>query len=305
MRIAFVTTDLATVNEVDQDQPLQEAACAAAGIDLELVAWQKRDVDWAAYDLVVLRSPWDYSQRLAEFSAWLDRVDGVARLHNPPAVIRWNLDKRYLRDLGAAGVPVIDTEFHDSEAAVAAALRSRGSAEVVIKPNVSAGSRHTGRFAADDAKALALARTILAEGKSVMLQPCARSVAAEGEVSLVYFDGQLSYAFRKGAILATGGGLLGGGYRETITAARASNEQLAVAAAASAAAEQLCAKRFGVVPPLLYARFDIVRLDDGREALLEAELFEPSFFLIVDAGAAERFRLALERRVLRETRARS
>lgn len=228
MRIAFVTTSWDRVRDDDTDRPLHDCACAANGITLDHVPWWQPAVDWARYDLVVLRSPWDYSERLGAFAAWLDAVDGVAQLHNPAVVVRWNLDKRYLLDLEAYGVPVVSTEFLADLDAVEGALRQRRGAEVVLKPNVSAGSRHTGRFAADAPAARVLARTILEESKLVMLQPCATSVAAIGEVSLVYFDGVVSHAFRKGPILAPGGGLLGGSYRERIESVEPSPEQRAL-----------------------------------------------------------------------------
>ena len=298
MHAAFVTTDWDRVRHEDQDRPLHDHAWAAAGHTLDHVPWWDPSADWAAYDVVVVRSPWDYSERLEEFLVWLDRIDGHVRLHNPASVIRWNLDKRYLHDLDGAGVPVIATAFFAELPPLESALAAYVGDEIVLKPNVSAGSRHTGRFAADDPRALALARTILAEHKLVMLQPCAGSVAEIGEVSLVYFDGKLSHAFRKGPILAAGGGLLGGGYAETITAETPTPEQLQVAATASAAVERVGRERLGLGAPLLYARYDLVRLDDETHALLEAELFEPSFFLAVDPVAAERFRDAVVRRAL-------
>ena len=47
-----------------------------------------------------------------EFLAW---VDGLAAagvpVVNAPAHLRWNLDKRYLRDLEAAGVPTVPTSW--------------------------------------------------------------------------------------------------------------------------------------------------------------------------------------------------
>lgn len=298
MRVAFVTTDWERVRNEDQDRELHDRAWAAAGEAIDHVAWWDRSVEWNAYDLVVIRSPWDYSERIDEFLTWLDGLGSDVRLHNPAAVVRWNLDKRYLADLEARDVPVIHTKFLDSEADVEEALFRYGDAEIVLKPNVSAGSRHTGRFVATNELALDLARTILREGKSVMLQPCAKSVADVGEVSLVYFDGHFSHAFRKGPILAPGGGLLGGGYRETITPVEPSSSQRRVAEAASVATTEYSRHNLGVHDPLLYARYDLIELDDGSTALLEAELFEPSFFLSVADGAAERFRDAVMRRSL-------
>jgi len=296
VRVAYVTTDLERVGHEDVDRPFHERAAAAAGLGLEHPCWGDPDVDWDAYDLVVLRSPWDYTTRQREFLEWLDRVESLAAVHNPPSLVRWNLDKHYLADLAEAGVPVIPTAFADSEAEVVSTLRSHHGDPIVVKPSISAGSRNTGRFAADAPGALALARTILAEGLSVMIQPFARSVDEEGELALVHFDGTFGHAFRKGAMLAPGGGLRGGEYRENVQPAQPSEEQLAAGRAVEAAVHRLCRDRFGVSAPLLYARYDLVTLDDGSPALLEAELFEPCFFLHVAPDSARLLADAVLRR---------
>jgi glutathione synthase/RimK-type ligase-like ATP-grasp enzyme len=296
VRVAYVTTDLERVGHEDVDRPFHERAAPGAGLALEHPHWGDPRVDWAAYDLLVLRSPWDYSTRRHDFLAWLDRVETLAPLHNPPAVVRWNLDKHYLADLATAGVPVIPTVFADSEAQVAAALRRHEADAVVVKPSVSAGSRNTGRFAAQAPGARTLARTILAEGLAVMIQPFARSVDEEGETSLVHFDGAFGHAFRKGAMLAQGGGLRGTGYRENISPASPTAAQRDVARSAELAVRRLCRERFDISDPLLYARFDLVTLDDGSAALLEAELFEPCFFLQVAPDSAQLLADAVRRR---------
>lgn len=296
MRVAYVTTDLERIGLEDPDRAYHGPAAEAAGLALDHPRWGDPAVDWATYDLVVLRSPWDYTTRQRAFLAWLDRVERLAPVHNPPAVVRWNLDKHYLADLAAAGVPVIPTAFADDEDAVEAALRAHGDAPVVVKPSVSAGSRHTGRFAADAPAARALARTILAEGRSVMVQPFARSVDDEGEMALVHVDGSFGHAFRKGAMLAEDGGLRGGGHRENVHPATPTPAQRAAARAVEAAAAVLCRERFGVRDPLLYARYDLVTLDDGSPALLEAELFEPCFFLQVAPASARLLAEAVLRR---------
>jgi hypothetical protein len=296
VRVAYVTTDLDRVGHEDVDRPFHERAAGPADLVLEHPCWGDPSVDWAAYDLLVLRSPWDYTTRQREFLAWLDRVESLAPVHNPPAVVRWNLDKHYLAELAEAGVPVIRTAFADSEAEVVATLRSHGGDPVVVKPSVSAGSRNTGRFAADAPGALDLARTILAEELSVMIQPFARSVDEDGEISLVLFDGRFGHAFRKGAMLAAGGGLRGGSYRENISPASPTAAQREVARSAELAVRRLCGERFGVTAPLLYARYDLVTLDDGSPALLEAELFEPCFFLHVAPDSARLLAEAVRRR---------
>lgn len=295
MRIAFVTTELGRVHQ-DVDRPFHERSFAGSGATLEFPSWRDPGVDWSGYDLAVIRSTWDYVGARAEFAAWLGRAARAVPIHNPEAVIRWNLDKRYLRDLAERGVPTIPTRFAETREAVEAALERHGDAEVVVKPVVSAGSRHTGRFRADDPAARALAQTIRAEGLAVMVQPFATSVAEGGELAVVCFDGEPAHAFRKGPLLASGGGLLGGTYQERIRREEPDEAHRRAAAACAEAVRAHCAERLGVDRPLLYARYDLVRLDDGSPALLEAELFEPAFFLNVRPEAADPFRDAVLRR---------
>ncbi len=304
MRIAFVSTSGDRVVAEDLDRPHHARACAAAGLDLEHPSWRDASVDWGAYDLLVLRSPWDYAEHVAAFTSWLAKVEATGRVHNPPPVVRWNLDKRYLAELRERGVPVIPTRYAASLEEVGAALAEATTPEVVVKPVVSAGSRNTGRFTPADPAARELGRRILGEAREVMVQPFAASVAHAGEVSLVLFDGELSHAFHKGPLLAPGGGLLGGRYQEKVSPIEASPGQREVARCAGAAVREIGRERFGITEPLLYARFDVIELDDGSPALLEAELFEPSFFLFTGAGSAERFAAAVERRARAARRAR-
>src|SRR3954454_277856 len=94
---------------LDDDGPLLLAALSAAGVDARPEVWDDARVDWSSYDAVVVRSTWDYSWRLAEFLAWADATAAVTTLCNPAPVLHWNTDKRYLREIDAAGVPVVRT----------------------------------------------------------------------------------------------------------------------------------------------------------------------------------------------------
>jgi hypothetical protein len=89
------------------DHPLRDDL-RAAGIEVDVLTWDDPRADWAAYDLVVIRSPWDYPARRDEFVAWASRVP---RLLNPADIIAWNTDKHYLRELAAVGIPVTPTDF--------------------------------------------------------------------------------------------------------------------------------------------------------------------------------------------------
>lgn len=295
MRVAFVTTaDVGAVHD-DVDIPLQRAAFADAGHELLEWAWEDEDVAWDAADVVVIRSPWNWTRHVDAFRRWLDRVESIP-LHNPAAVVRWNLDKRYLADLAALGVPIVPTTFVSSADDIDAVLASCGTAEVVIKPTVSAGSRLTGRFAADDRAAHDLCLAILDDHNEAMVQPHVASVAVDGEVGTVCFDGVVSHSFRKGPLLALGGGFVTGDYEERIAPHTLAHDERGVVDHVLDALSTICTQRAFTDEPLLYARIDTVRLDDGSVALLELEVFEPCFFLEVDPGSANRFVRAVEER---------
>jgi hypothetical protein len=109
--VAFVTTAPEVLGHEDVDRPLYEAAFARAGLALDHRVWWDPDVRWDRYDLVVVRSPWDYVERVGEYRRWLRSMDQLGTLRNPAAVVEWNLDKRYLTELGSAGVAVIPTRI--------------------------------------------------------------------------------------------------------------------------------------------------------------------------------------------------
>ncbi|MCC5954081.1 MAG: hypothetical protein JJU45_18445 [Acidimicrobiia bacterium] len=309
VHIAFVTSERPQVLADDVDRPLHEAAAARRGWHLEHTSWWDPTVDWAAFDLVVVRSVWDYVEQTAAFRSWLEALPSEVHLHNPRPLVQWNMDKRYLGDLSAAGADVVPTAVATDETTLAGALDAATEppwtlgggerSQVVVKPTVSAGSRRTGRFDAGDERATALGREILAAGGQVLVQPAVPSVATEGEVAVVCFAGEVSHVVRKGPMLASGGGLLGGAYHERLTKLSSDDPaaRTAVHAAqqAMAAVDAVAGKRWPteVALPLLYARYDVVTLPDGAVVVLEAELFEPAFYLPVVPAAAERFADAL------------
>jgi glutathione synthase/RimK-type ligase-like ATP-grasp enzyme len=296
--VAFATAPAERLGPNDTDRPHHETAARAAGVELDHVVWSDPDAPWSSYDLVVVRSTWDYLDHLEAFGDWLGRMGALGTLHNPAPVVRWNLDKRYLVELAASGVPVIPTRVCEDAASVAAALESTAGpgGEVVVKPVVSAGSQSTGRFASGDPAAAGLAHEILAGGTAVLVQPAVASVATKGEVATLVFGGTVSHTVRKAPVLALGGGLVGGTYTERVAPEELTPGRRAVVEATSAAVAQVVADRFGVHEPLLYARIDLVTLDDGSDGVLEVELAEPTFFLDVAPEAAARFAALVARR---------
>lgn len=292
-RLALVTA-IATAAQ-DDDLPLLHAACLARGLRAEIRAWDDPSVAWARYDAVLLRSPWDYTERFDEFASWCEQVDATTRLLNPWPVLRWNTDKHYLADLAARGVPVVPTAFVEPEMDPLPALQEfllahADAEEFVVKPTISAGSRDTQRYARSQEFAAANhIAGLLDEGRSAMLQPYLASVDRDGETALMHFNGVFSHAIRKGAMLQREDAL---NLRavERINAREAGEDERAVALHALTATTA----RLDLEEPLLYARVDLIRDGEGRPQLLELELCEPSLFFAHAEGSADRFAQVLE-----------
>lgn len=284
---------LATCRELptgDEDSPVLLSACAGAGLDAEWRVWDDPATDWASYDLVVIRATWDYVPRRDDFTAWLA---SVPRLANPAAVIGWNLDKTYLRELAAAGVPVVPTRW-----LVPGDAPDDGPwDDVVVKPTVSAGARDTARYAPGDGdRARAHAVRLLDVGRAVMVQPYLAGVDVAGETGVVHVGGAYSHGFRKGALLAPGDSAdVEGLFRpEEIHPREPSAAELDLA-------ERVLAAVPGGPEQLLYARVDLLPGPDGEPVLIEVELTEPSLFLTGMPGAADRFAAAIRAAVVPAT----
>jgi O-ureido-D-serine cyclo-ligase len=293
MKVALVTAIAAFA--LDNDLPPLAEALVRAGMQPTVVAWDDPTVSWSRFDLAVLRSPWDYTQRLEEFLAWAARIGGQTLLLNPLEVIRHNTDKHYLADLARQGIAVVPSVFvepgEDAAAALLAFLgRFPDAAEFVVKPAVGAGSRDAQRHASEgQAAALAHVQRLLDERRSVLLQPYLASVDKEGETALMFFDGQFSHAIRKGPLLQRDEGPTRALFApEKITARQPGKDELALAEATLAALPH---------PPLAYARVDLIRATDGSPRVLELELTEPSLFFVHGDGAADRLAAALLRRM--------
>ncbi|ASO19996.1 glutathione synthase/RimK-type ligase-like ATP-grasp enzyme [Actinoalloteichus hoggarensis] len=266
------------------------AAFAEQGISASWAPWDDTDIDFAAADLVLLRSPWDYMRRLDEFLAW---CDSLPRLANPASVVRWNTDKRYLVALAEAGVAVVPGSV------VPPGERPAWPAtEFVIKPTVGAGSVEVGRFTPDRrAEAAAHLAALHASGATALLQPYQASVDTEGETALVFFAGVFSHAFHKPAMLDGGPARARASLAdaEVVRPARAGDAHRAVAESALGAAARLLRLRR---QDLLYARVDLIADDTGSPLVLELELSEPLLGLrLTDASARRRLAAAVAARL--------
>jgi len=288
-RIALATCSFHP--DLAEDDQLLRRALTERGVEAVAAVWDDPEVDWSAFDLVVVRSVWDYSLRRDDFVAW---AQGVPRLLNRAAILAWNTDKSYLRELDAAGLPTIPTIWltpGQNLSSRAVHMRMPAHGDFVIKPNVSRGARDTGRYQAGEATSRGLgirhAVELLGDGRDVMIQRYLTSVDSAGESALVYLDGTFSHAVRKGAMLQGPYRGMAGLYKqESMSTREASAAERDVADRVVAfARERLQADFPG--EELLYARVDLVAGEDGAPLVLELEVVEPSLFLAFREGAAD------------------
>jgi hypothetical protein len=282
------------------DWPLVHAALERAGADSLPVVWSDPSADWSSFDLVVASGAWDNIHRPDAFLQWVDRVGvelGVPMV-NSPATLRWNLDKRYLRELEKAGVPVVPTTWvePDDAAGDPVAGLALPASEIVVKPSISGGGHQTARYRpSEQSAARSHVRQLVAAGRVAMIQPYQESVDVSGEHGLVFLAGEFSHAVHKAPMIRRGAGPLDSLIdNQVVTAASASEAELALGRRAVSEAEEL-------LGPTTYARVDMVAGTGGEPFVLELELLDPVLFFPQHPDAAATYARALTERLLETT----
>lgn len=282
MRIALATCEHPIDHDVDFD--FLAPAIRRRGAEASAPVWTDPGVEWSDFDLVVPCSTWDYHRRPEEFRSWISRLAGVGHLENPPATVEWNLDKRYLRELEDAGVPIIPTIWTEpgSEQEIERAVAELGWGDIVLKPVVDLGAERLARV-----ETPLVARILRSLDEPGMAQPFLPSLQTEGEISVLFIEDQVAHALRK--VPARGDFRVQpqyGGRHERIDAP-AEAEAIGRAALAAAPGEPL------------YARVDLVRDREGELRLIELELIEPAFYLDVAPENAQSMARAMLARASR------
>ena len=281
MKIAFVTHS--GLPGLSADDLLAVEELRRRGAEVEPAVWDDPGVRWSAYQRVVIRSCWDYHLRPEAFLGWLDEMERRrAPLWNPASVVRGNVDKAYLADLAAAGLPVVPTvRLEKGEAAdLAGLLDERGWTEAVVKPSVSASAFRTLRVGRGEAGASQEKLTALLASSSALVQPFLPEVQTGGEWSLIFLGGEYSHAVLKKP--------KAGDFRV--------QQELGGSVDSAVPSPELVVQARRVLEtipePWLYARVDGVEIG-GAFTLMELELIEPSLFLVADERAPARFAEAI------------
>jgi glutathione synthase/RimK-type ligase-like ATP-grasp enzyme len=260
---------------------------AAAGIQTEIVDWRSADRDFSKFDLIVLRSCWDYHLRVSEFIDWLQRVAQATPVLNAADTVLWNYNKFYLQEVEALGVEIAPTIFVNDTGRIASSEwhQIRSWNKSVVKPAVSASAHKTWLFESGAVPDEAELKSKM-EGEPFLIQQYIPEIQTEGEISFVYIDGVFSHAVLKR--------VAAGDFRVQKEHG-GSTELFHPDSTLLAQANQIAA----TVPQVrdsLYCRIDAIARG-GKLVLMELELIEPELFSGLAEGAAEKFANAIARRV--------
>jgi glutathione synthase/RimK-type ligase-like ATP-grasp enzyme len=282
--IAYVTAAVDFLDpDPDWDMPGVVAGLRAAGFDVDTPNWDDQSIDWSAYDLVAIRSTWNYAARRDQFVQWAIDVDAVSFLLNPLAVVVDNTDKVYLERFIAAGIPVIATQILRPGVQPDWTIEAFANAQrIVVKPTIGAGA-----IGASMNDSIVEAQAQIAKhhsiGAAVLVQPYLDAVDTDGEVAIVVIDGQVSHAVKKVPALSVGG------HGDALETVEIDDTHAAFVA--------LVAAQIPEWGDLLYARVDVVPDGAGGFELMELELTEPTLFLSMHEGATEKLVDAIARRL--------
>lgn len=283
-RVAFLTLENAADFVIDDALAIDELT--RRGWDAVEVPWSQPGVDWSTFDLVLIRTTWDYQERPAEFLATLAQIDASGtRLENTRGIVEWNIDKQYLRTLERLGVTIVPSVWgHGGDARTFAALFvTLQETEIVVKPTISGGAMDTFRLHTplSDVTLQHLVDTFA--DRDWFAQPFLRTVITEGEYSIFYFGGKLSHAIQK--VPKAGDFRVQEEHGGEISGIPVTPELRRMADSVMTT----------LAPKPFQARIDLVRLDTGKLAVMEVELIEPSLYFRMDERAPANFADALER----------
>ncbi|MFT6873384.1 MAG: glutathione synthase/RimK-type ligase-like ATP-grasp enzyme [Roseivirga sp.] len=252
-------------------------ALKANGHRVTRISWSDPEFNWASTKAVIFRTTWDYFDRFEEWKAWLASTSKLTQMINPYALINWNMDKHYLRDLHDRGINIPATRYIEigEETNLKALYHETGWTDCILKPCVSGASRHTYKLNIDTLQEHEEIFQTLIVKEAMMLQPFQKNVVEKGEVSLMVMGGEFTHAVLK--VAKPGDFRVQDDFGGTVHLYDPSSEEIVFAEKAVAACD----------PQPTYARVDIIRDNNDQLALIELELIEPELWFRLKPEAAQ------------------
>lgn len=252
-------------------------ALKANGHRVTRISWSDPEFNWGSTQTVIFRTTWDYFDRFEEWKEWLASTSKLTQMINPYALINWNMDKHYLRDLNDRGINIPATRYIEigEETNLKALYHETGWTDCILKPCVSGASRHTYKLNIDTLQEHEEIFQTLIVKEAMMLQPFQKNVVEKGEVSLMVMGGEFTHAVLK--VAKPGDFRVQDDFGGTVHLYDPSSEEIAFAEKAVAACD----------PQPTYARVDIIRDNSDQLALIELELIEPELWFRLKPESAQ------------------
>jgi len=184
------------------DDQIAVNALRKIGYEVKPVVWNSPIDSLQEFDLLIVRSPWDYmdnDENKSLFMQWINALEEAGlRVANPAHFMRWLLDKHYLKHLSEEGIAVIPTQYYEKGSSLNLLKHFEKQGQLIVKPCVSAagiGLYHI-KTAAD---AIQYQAEISARMQtcSYMLQDFIQEITSHGEWSLIFMGGKYSHALHK------------------------------------------------------------------------------------------------------------
>ena len=248
-------------------------------VEASVQVWDDERVDWTQFDLIIMKTPWDYVQKIDTFNSWLDKLEHLnVRVLNPIKTIRWNSNKIYLQELQRNKVTIVPTIwFEKTDSLDLANIFDHFNAErIIIKPWISSTARHTYLLTREEATSKTDELKELLKVEALMAQPFLKEVQSVGEYSVLFFNGKYSHTVLKTP--KKGDFRVQYDYGGIINQVEPPKKLLASAQAIVDKFAKGC----------LYTRVDGLNVND-EFTLMEFELIEPNLFLDKSEGSYERY----------------
>jgi glutathione synthase/RimK-type ligase-like ATP-grasp enzyme len=271
-----------TANADSEDDRLYRFL-AEKGHQVSFQVWDDEQVDWTAFDAILIKSPWDYFDKINAWYTWLDKLEALGcRVLNPVKTLRWNADKIYFKDMEAQGVQLVPTVWLEQGSTfnADAVFEAIGQDKLIVKPRVSGAAKNTLAIERSEAGNYTGRINALLQEEAFLAQPFLEQIKTQGEWSFIFFNGEYSHTVLKTA--KSGDFRVQHFFGGSVHTPTPPADMLATATHIVQQFASDC----------LYARVDGVELG-GELALMELELIEPFLFLSTSEGALERYYQAL------------
>ena len=251
------------------------------GLDVTAVVWNDDDINWSNFDVVIIKSPWDYHENIVAFSNWLDMLNDLTiPVLNPVDIVKWNSNKHYLKWISQEGLAVIQSEYIKMGVSFSDRFFELFHTDkLVVKPCVSAGAKNTLIINKENFVEQSKIVDALLQDEDYLVQPFIDETK-DGEWSFLFFNGVYSHCVLKKP------------KPDDFRVQHYLGGSISYPAANPLHIDQAKAYLEKLPGQTLYARVDGILRNDNFQ-LMELELIEPHLFLNGDQKLMENYYQAL------------